>query len=354
MIRLLLVDDSTFMLNVIKKCVESEESMVVAGTAKNGLEAIEKIKALKPDCVTMDINMPVLDGLNAVKEIMSTCPVPIIMLSAYSAEGAELTVKALEYGAFDFIQKPDGEMSTNLDSIKYELIRKIFTAMRSKVFRLQKDKYEEAEPPAEASAPVPHDHLLAEAVVAIGISTGGPRTLREILPLFKPEIRAAVIVSQHMPAQHTSIFAKQLDKITKLAVVEAANGMRMQNGTVYICPGGNNLSVKGKIITLEAPSDSDIYVPSVDRMFYAAAAEYRQNCIGIVMTGMGNDGTRGIAAIRENKGLVIAQDESSSIVFGMPKSAIETKLVDIVLPARLIPGKVNRWVEKKFAEKNND
>lgn len=346
MIKLLIVEDSSFMINAIKNVISSAPDIEIIGSAKTGFEGIEKVKNLNPDCVTMDINMPGINGVETVKEIMTSYPLPIVMLSAYSAENAELTLKALEYGAVDFVQKPSGEISTDLFTIKEELIKKIRIAAEAKV----KKKFIDTpfKPPPSALVHKSYsDKKSAELVVTIGVSTGGPRLLKELIPLFDENLKAAILISQHMPGNYTPIFAEQLSKLTKLEVVEAKDLMKIAECVVYVCPGDFDMTVENKQIILKKPTDNALCTPSVDVMFESVSNSYKKNCLGVVLTGLGADGTLGLKKIKKDGGYVIAQDESTSAVFGMPKSAIETGLVDLVLPAKLIPARIQRWVTQR-------
>lgn len=348
MIRLLVVDDSSFMVSLIKSLLKAAPDIEVIGSAESAQEALDRVRELKPDCVTMDINLPDRDGVEAVRDIMAVHPVPIIMLSAYSEKAARVTLKALEYGAVDFIQKPGGEVTTRMNSANSELIAKIRTAAATRVRLIP--RVPEPSPPAAAVEIPAAARPPARIAVAIGISTGGPRLLKQILPLFSPGLSAAVLISQHMPASYTPTLVEQLNQAQgNLQVRQAGDLMDILEGTAYLSPGDFHLTVINRKIVLRKPEAADITIPSADLMFESVSESFRQNCLGVVLTGMGQDGERGIRTIKKNGGFLIAQNEESSTVFGMPKAAIATGLIDEVLSATLVPKRVEQWVERRKA-----
>jgi two-component system chemotaxis response regulator CheB len=348
MIRLLVVDDSSFMIQMIKKVLNDVPDIVVVATAQNGFEALEKLEKYKPDCITMDINMPKLNGLETVKKIMQSNPVPIIMLSAHAEKEAESTMKALEFGAVDFLQKPGGEISFDLEKIKTELVTKIRVAStlnprkivdrfkpENKVLKINNYFYK------------PHQNKLAEKIIVIGVSTGGPKILKEMLPLFKIDSNCAIVISQHMPPGYTTKFAEQLDKITNYKVKEISPEMKILENHIYICPGDKDLSVKNNIFVLKEPQKNCLWTPSIDVMFNDFSRTFGKNSIFTILSGLGNDGSKGVCEVKRRGCIVIVQDKSTAIVNGMPGSAIKTGCVDLVLSTRLIPAKINMWLSNK-------
>lgn len=340
MINIVVVDDSAFMIHVITTVMSETKDIRVIGSARSGEEGVTKVRELKPDCVTMDINMPGMGGVEAVHQIMSTSPVPVVLLSAHSEEGAEVTMKALEYGAVDFIQKPNGEISIDLGTVKDDLLRKIRTAVTAKVKKLR------PEPPRSvmvSAPPVGRTHP-AKVILAIGVSTGGPRLLKELISLFPPDLRAGILISQHLPADYTAKLVESIAGATRLGALEAGDLTPIMEGVIHVCPGGYDMTVRNGKIFLKRPMPDALNTPSVDVMFESVAAEYKNHCAGIILTGMGSDGTLGARKIKDNGGYIIAQDESTSTVFGMPRSVIEAGLADEVVAARMVPHRALHWV----------
>ncbi len=330
MIKVLVVDDSNFMRNLVSSVLSSDGSLEVVGTALNGVDAIEKVKQLAPDVVTMDINMPRMDGIEAVGKIMEENPVPVIMVSAKSKKGARQTLEALKQGAVDFIQKPHGEVSPNLEAIRSELIKKVKKAARCPVNKTKPVSGLKAKPlPWEN-----RDHTGSEDffVLVIGSSTGGPSVVESILGLLPPGIPLAVIVVQHMPETFTKIFARQLNESSSLRVEEASPYRVVEKGVVLVAPGGQNiyLSRRGRVLLKKAApgdecmEDANVTMKEVARVFGGRS-------IGVILSGMGKDGADGIRAIKNTGGITMAQNEDSCVVFGMPGEAIKTGKVDLVL-----------------------
>lgn len=343
-IRVLVVDDSAFMRKLIADFLSEEDLIEVVDIARNGKDAIEKIKKWKPHVVTMDVEMPVMNGLEALKVVMKECPVPVIMLSSTTAEGAENTLLAMQYGAFDFIAKPSGAISLDLHKIKAELKDKIIAAGNTNIALLQKSANLEKSTLSESSfyskielntKVFTSNKLVGEAqkVVAIGTSTGGPRALQSVLTKLPKNINVPVLVVQHMPPGFTKSLANRLNSLSEISVKEAEDGEILQNGTAYIAPGGYHLKVRNVgnklAIHLDQSPTRNGHRPSVDVMFESISDVQGYSVIAVVMTGMGNDGSKGLVTLNKKKNIVcIAESELTSIVFGMPKAAIATKLVD--------------------------
>jgi two-component system chemotaxis response regulator CheB len=379
-IRVLIVDDSAFMRKVLQSIISADPSMEVCGEARDGKDAVEKTEQLNPDVLTMDINMPHVDGLQATEIIMSKQPKPIVIVSSESRDGADITLKALELGAIDFVAKPSSGIDLDMNSVRDELVRKlklaskvrvIRTAVRSKLGAEIASSAPRTEPApahgrlasaAAVAAPAPTlqrpqpagppttNPTLARAngkfpVVVLAASTGGPQTLMNLVPRFPQGFAGAVILVQHMPGNFTGQFSQQLADIAQIKVKEAEHGEMLQPGVLYVCPGSHHLRVTptGRITLDDGPRISG-YRPCADVTMETAAHYAGPMGIGVVLTGMGNDASRGVQTMKDVGGHVIAQDEASSIIFGMPAEAIKTGAVDQVLGIDNIFGAVEKRV----------
>jgi two-component system chemotaxis response regulator CheB len=343
-VRVLIVDDSAFMRKVLETILTSDPQVQVIGHAKDGREAVALNESLKPDVISMDINMPHMDGLQATAQIMTTNPRPIVIVSSESREGASGTLKALELGAIEFVAKPNSAIDLDMQSIREDLLRKVKMAAKVRVVRTASRLVAAVQgsaqnSPAHASRPAPiSERSVAVAdqrfpVVVLAASTGGPATVMRLAPGFTKEFPAAVILVQHMPAAFTTQFAAQLAEFTEIRVKEAESGDSLQPGNLYICPGSQHLSVNplGKIKLDGATGRIGGYLPNIDVTMESVAAYGGTLAIGVVLTGMGNDGAQGAKAIKKAGGYVIAQDEATSVIFGMPAEAIKLQVVDQVL-----------------------
>ena len=343
-IRVLVVDDSTFMRKVLENIYSSDEQMQVVGSAKDGREAVSMAESLKPDVISMDINMPHVDGLQATAEIMTTNPKPIVIVSSESKEGAASTLRALELGAIEFVAKPSSGVDLDMQSVKEELLRKVRMAAKVRVVRtatrLASTIQSAGAAAKPASAPKASPHPAAGSasdqrfpVVVLAASTGGPATVMRIAPGFTRDFPAAVILVQHMPATFTSQFAAQLAEFTEIRVKEAESNESLAPGTLYICPGGQHLRVtpSGRIQLDGTSGRINGYLPNMDVTMESVAAYAGQLSIVAVLTGMGNDATSGARAVKNAGGLVLAQDEATCVIFGMPAEVIKAGVVDQVL-----------------------
>lgn len=336
-IRVLIVDDSSFVRKALLRIFETEPSIEVAGTARNGKEAVDKAIALSPDVITLDIMMPELDGIEALKTIMETCPTRVLMLSQYTKEGAELTLKALELGAMDFIDKSS---TGNMDffTLAGEIISKIKAIATGKPRKLIEDL---------KALPSSKKRGLVD-VIGIGASTGGPLALQTLLSRFPRDTNAGILIVQHMPHGFTGPFAKRLDSICAIEVKEADERDSVEPGLALIAPAGLHMTVKrtseNARINLDIEPSNTIHRPSIDVLFSSIAKNYGRRSIGVLLTGMGSDGTKGISAIKEEGGTTFAQDEETSVIFGMPKTAIEKGVVDKVLPITLMAEEILKKV----------
>ena len=342
--RVLVVDDSAFMRKVLESIFNADEQLQVVGHAKDGREAIALSESLKPDVISMDLNMPHMDGLQATAHIMTNSPRPILIVSSESKEGAASTLKALELGAIDFVTKPSSGIDLDMQSVKEELLRKTRVAAKVRVVRTAsrladavqappKGAPTQAGRPAPSRPSSPSSGDLRFPVVVLAASTGGPATVMRMAPGFTRDFPAAVILVQHMPAAFTTQYALQLAEFTGIRVKEAEAGESVQSGTLYICPGGQHLRVTptGRIELDATTGRIEGYLPNIDVTMESVAAYAGAMSIGVVLTGMGSDGARGARAIKSAGGLVLAQDEATSVIFGMPAEAIKAGVVDHVL-----------------------
>jgi two-component system chemotaxis response regulator CheB len=335
-IRVLVVDDSAFMRYTIAKHLEADPGITVVGTAHDGLEALTKIPALRPDVVTLDVEMPRMDGLTALRRIMLECPTPVIMLSSLTQRGTRTTIQALMRGAVDFVAKPTA--SSDMQTVVQDLVSKVKTAAGAPATLIPD---EEARPEPEVpptgrdrSAPVglaPFRN--GDALVIIGSSTGGPRALQEVLPRLPADIPAAVLVVQHMPAGFTAPLAQRLNESSQISVQEAADGDRIARGLALLAPGDFHLRfLDNKQVTLDKGPRVNHVRPSVDVTMQSAVEFHGSSIVGVVLTGMGADGAQGARLIKGVGGKVIAQDEATCVVYGMPRSVAEADAADEVVP----------------------
>jgi two-component system chemotaxis response regulator CheB len=324
MIRVLVVDDSALMRKLIPQLLERDNSIHVIGTAMDGAFAIKKIEELKPDAITLDLEMPRMDGIETLRHIMRQHQVPVVVVSAHTREGAATTFKALHMGAFDFVAKPENVLAEGMSEIATELIVKIKAAVNS--------PFQRRPMPAAGKPSLPKPKRTsvispATKVVAIGISTGGPNSLEYMLGQLPADFPAAILVVQHMPAGFTETFARRLNESCSLDVKEAQSGDLLAAGRVLVCPGDRHMKVRrmplGDVVVLSDDAKVNGHRPSVDVLFRSVAPEFGADSVGLLMTGMGEDGAEGLGAMKAAGALTIAQDEASSIVFGMPRAAIE-------------------------------
>lgn len=323
-IRVLVVDDSALMRKLIPQLIERDQTIHVVGTAMDGEFAMRKIEELQPDVITLDLQMPRMDGIDTLRQIMRTNQLPVVVVSSHTTEGASATFKALHMGAFDFVAKPENVLSSGMNDIADELIAKLKAAVHSRFLR-------HALPDPEAMVHPPKAKPIltgpVSTVIAIGISTGGPNSLEYMLSQFPPELPAAILIVQHMPAGFTEAFARRLNDCCRLHVKEAQSGDVLANGHVLLCPGDRHMRVRrmpiGNVVVLSDDAKVNGHRPSVDVLFRSVAGEFGAECVGVLMTGMGEDGAEGLGILKSAGALTIAQDEASSIVFGMPRAAIE-------------------------------
>jgi two-component system chemotaxis response regulator CheB len=355
-VRVLIVDDSAFIRKALADILRKDNDIQVVGEAKDGEEAIEKFKELRPDVITLDYEMPKKNGIEVIREIMKIKPTPIVMISSYTKEGALITLKCLEEGAVDFISK-DIEKGT-LEVIRKgkEIIEKVKNAAKARIrvrVQLEPKEVEYIRPRTEDIRLRPEEKKIEEKrvydktlkkLIVIGASTGGPNTVIDILSTLPP-LPAAILVVIHMPPIFTETYAQRLAERTGFPAKEAQDGDKLEAGKIFVAPGGKHIKVmKGGIIKIINELPDAIYKPSIDLAIESAAEVFRQDTIAVILTGMGNDGAKGIRKVKEFGGKVIAESEKSAIVFGMPRAAAETGLVDYIEDAHRIPGILEKLV----------
>lgn len=352
-INVVVVDDSAFMRKYISAMLESDNEIKVIASAKNGAEGYELVKKLKPDLVTMDIEMPVMDGLTALQKIMKDCPVPVLMVSSLTTEGADATIKALEYGAIDVIPKEMSYFHVDIEKIKEELIGKIKEIVRNislsnKLIKISQLKNIQTKPTVKSGL-INSLPKINYSAIAIGVSTGGPLSLQKVLPFLSSGIKIPLFLVQHMPPRFTKSLAERLNGMCELTVKEAENNEKVQNGYVYIAPGGYHMTLKKKLNDLptisidEVPSDT-LHRPSVDIMMNSVIDLFGKNTLGIIMTGMGKDGFEAIKKLKSIGGYCIAQNEESCVVYGMPRAIAEAGYADVIAPLESISEIINKAV----------
>ena len=334
-IRVLITDDSLFMRAAIKKLLERDGRFEILGEARDGREAVEKVRALRPDVCTMDFNMPVLDGVSAVREIMHLSPTPVVMLSAHTKEGAKETIDALREGAVDFVTKPSGEVSAELGEVAPTLIAKLLAAAQARPVAGAPETT--PLPPARSvsglRAAIVPSTVIGHRVAVIAISTGGPAALGRFLPSLPATAQLALVIVQHLPAGFTAPLAERLDGLSQFRVREAADGDRPEPGLALIAPGDFHVDLypDGRLHVFTGPEVNGVR-PAADVTMRAAARVFGRRAVGVVMTGMGRDGADGIRAIKEAGGATLVQDQATSVIYGMPRAAVETGCVDKSLP----------------------
>jgi two-component system chemotaxis response regulator CheB len=322
-VRVLVVDDSALMRKLIPQILATDSSIQVVGTAMDGNFGLKKIEELKPQVITLDLEMPGMGGLDMLKEITRKHRLPVIVVSSHSTEGASVTLKALSMGAFDFVAKPS-DVSARMPEIAHELISKIKAAAQSRGLRVSPQSLSEARPVEKAA---PNTKQRPTRVVAIGVSTGGPQALQYLLPQLPKDFPGTILIVQHMPEGFTEMFSRRLDEICSIKVKEAQSGDLLLAGRALVCPGSRHLKVKrmplGDVVVLSDEPRVNGHRPSVDVLFRSVAEEFGNNSLGVLMTGMGEDGAQGLGQLKAAGAMTIAQNEESCVVYGMPKAAIE-------------------------------
>ncbi|WP_280768962.1 protein-glutamate methylesterase/protein-glutamine glutaminase [Salipaludibacillus daqingensis] len=358
MVNVLVVDDSAFMRKMLSEMLEKDDNITVVDKARNGKDAIEKVKKHDPDVVTMDVEMPIMSGLEALKQIMSEHPKPVIMVSSVTKIGTETTIKAMEYGAFDFISKPSGSISLDIHKVEADIIEKVLHASTVSVKNLQNHSLLEKKTlplrviKQETNVTM-RDNKHASRngiskVVLIGTSTGGPKALQQVLPYLPENFPHPILIVQHMPKGFTKSLSERLNSLSQITVKEAENGEVLKKGVAYIAPGGYHLKVRTIGTSVAVQLDQSPLVnghrPAVDVLFRSFDSVHIDQFISVILTGMGSDGTKGLVHLKKSKQVIaIAESKTSSVVFGMPRAAIETSLVDEVVNLKEVAATIVKY-----------
>ena len=337
-IRVLVVDDSALMRKLIPQILERDRTIEVVGTAMDGAFGLKKIEELRPDVVTLDLEMPRMDGMEMLRQIMRKHRIPVIIVSALSTEGATATFKALALGALDFVAKPRDAASAHMDEIAEDLIRKIKIASKTRMSNVAaRPVATELRKPAKPATRVRKEPT---KVVAIGVSTGGPNALQYLLSQLPGNFPGSIVVVQHMPEGFTDMFSRRLNECCAIDVKEAQSGDLLIAGRALICPGNRHIKLRrmplASTVVLTDEDRVNGHRPSVDVLFRSLASEFGNSAIGVLMTGMGDDGAAGMGLVKDAGGLTIAQTEESCVVFGMPRAAIERGFAMRVVPLEMI------------------
>jgi two-component system, chemotaxis family, protein-glutamate methylesterase/glutaminase len=339
MIRVLVVDDSAFVRQALVRMLGAAPDIEVVGTAVDGREALEQTRNLRPDVITLDIKMPRMGGLEALHRIMTECPTPVLLLSSLTSEGADVTLRGLELGAMDFVDKSSVQGHMNLLALTQELQCKV-RALAS----VPRARLENATRALTVPAPRPRTEGRRLDVVVIGTSTGGPPALQTLIPRMPIDLPCAILVVQHMPAGFTRSLAERLDSRSLLPVREAEEGDLVLPGHVLVAPAGVHMKVRRRgpntRIFLDDEPRAALHRPSVDVLMASVARSYGARCLGIVLTGMGSDGVEGLRAIQAAGGHTLAEHEESCVIYGMPKAAMEAGVVDRALPLSRIADEI--------------
>ena len=350
--KVLIVDDSAYTRQTIKKIIEADRALEVVGIATDGIDAMAKALRLQPDIITLDFEMPGMDGFSFLRWLMKERPTPVIMVTSHA--DSKMVFKALELGAVDFIAKPTRRASIELQTIEKDLLSKIKGLKNIRLDILSRnlelfDQEEEEEVVKEGKG---KKGRRAVEIIAVGSSTGGPAALQLMLTRLPSDIKASLVISQHMPKGFTAPLAERLDRMCQIRVKEAGEGDIVELGTAYICPGGQHLSLKKRgnrtQISLKEGRFEDKYIPSVDLMMSSVAENFGVASMGVILTGMGNDGKDGMLDIKTQGGYTIAESEKTAVVFGMPAEAIKNGGVDTILPLPEISPEIVRIVNNSY------
>jgi two-component system, chemotaxis family, protein-glutamate methylesterase/glutaminase len=354
-IKVLVIDDSAVVRKIIATTLEKYEDIEVVGTAPDPFVARDKILSLKPDVLTLDVEMPRMDGLTFLKKLMTYYPIPTVMVSSLTQAGCDATLKALEIGAIDYVAKPTSRLSSEVKDISIELYTKVKAASRARIKRSDKERIAKQElSVSHRKNLIEYDYTLfrdSHKIIVIGASTGGTEALKEVLIRMPPDSPGIAIV-QHMPELFTRTFARRLDSLCSITVKEGRNGDSLTQGQAIIAPGNYHMRLRrsGAMYHIETNQESPVHHqrPSVDVLFDSAAKYAGENAIGVIMTGMGNDGASGLLKMKESGAKTIAQDEDSCVVFGMPKEAIKLGAVDKIAPLQKIPESIFGFLNDKI------
>jgi two-component system chemotaxis response regulator CheB len=345
-IRVLIIEDSAFMRRELTKIINTGDNLVVIGAAIDAEDGIEMAKKLDPDVITIDVNLPGMDGITCLQHIMIEIPRPCVMISAYTKRDSIETFEALELGAVDFVQKPSGEISKDIWHLNEEIHVKLQMAAKANLnaltrfepFSIKMQLFDQ------------NDDQTPDKIVVIGVSTGGPRTMMHIIPKIPEDIGAPILLVQHMPRKFTRNYAERLNQYSQIFVKEAEHGEPLQNNIVYVAQGERNLMVETQNemprLHVEMPAKGDLYVPSVDKSIHSAIDIFKDRCIGVVLTGMGNDGSSAMQRLFQIGGHTIAESEETAVIYGMPQDVIKAGAAKIIAPAHEIAKKIELAVKK--------
>jgi len=347
-INVLVVDDSAFMRKAISTMLDKDPGIKVIGTARDGQEGLEMVRKLNPDVVTMDIEMPKMDGLTALRHIMMEAPRPVLMVSSLTTEGAEATLKAMELGAVDFIPKQLSKVSLDIIKIEKDLIERVKTVAARQMRHRAVSRRPVARPVPSVSQTKARKGRPVRDVVAIGVSTGGPPVVQKILSSLPEDFPAGILIAQHMPAAFTGPFAQRLDSVSKIKVKEAENGDVFKPGHAYVAPGGKHIVLDQKIsriniIVTDQPADA-LYKPSANVLISSVAEAVGRRALGVILTGMGSDGCEGIRDLKNKGGKALAQSDNTCVVYGMPKAIVDENLADEVVDLDDLAGTITDYL----------
>jgi two-component system chemotaxis response regulator CheB len=374
-IKVVVVDDSAFMRKSITMMLESDPNVKVVATAKDGKDGVEKVKQYQPDIVTLDVEMPVMDGITALKTMMRECPTPVLMVSSVTTEGAQITLDALNAGAIDFIAKDRSFFSVEIANIKDDLLEKVHHIAGSRLVQVSMQrlrhliqlKFDDStrragvkplSPEPVHTKPSIRKNYITRGIhdfkaMLLGVSTGGPFALLQMLPKLPGDFPLPIAIVQHMPPNFTRSMAERLDSQCQLHVREAEDGDKMEKGTVLIAPGGRHLTFRKRgtdvVAKISPEPKSALYKPSVDVTMLSALDAYNGSLLGVIMTGMGKDGLEGLRGFKRRNGYVLAQDEESCVVYGMPKAVVDDGLADAIVPLDGIAEALTNIVKGRFA-----
>ncbi len=333
-ITVLIIEDSALMRRELSRIINSDPQCQVVGMADSAEQGLEKVKQLKPDVVTLDINLPGMDGLTCLQYIMLESPRPCVIISAYTGADSVETFEALELGAVDFIQKPSGEISRDIGNITNQLTRRIKAASKANLRVMTR---QQPRPLSNKKPTAPYSEQLPDMAVVIGVSTGGPRTLMRIIPALPADIGVPILIIQHMPAHFTGSFARRLNDYSALPVTEAQHGQSLANNMAYVAPGGYNLTAArragGIYLQCQEPLPDQVIVPSVDLTLKTAIDVWGRRLVGVILTGMGNDGQVGMQRLDALGGQTLAESEETAIIYGMPKAVVDCGAARQVVPS---------------------
>ena len=347
-ITVLIVEDSALMRRELTRIIGADPELRVVGAASDGEEGLEMVRSLEPDVVTLDLRLPGMDGITCLQHIMIETPRPCVMISAYTGKDAVETFEALELGAVDFVEKPRGEISRNIEERAQEIVDKIKLAAGVNMAVMTRQKFTPVE---EGKAAPAAGREAPGRVVVIGVSTGGPRTLMQIVPELPAGLGAPVVVIQHMPGNFTGGFARRLDQYSHLPVREAGAGEPLRDNVVYVAPGDYHLQLVRQrdqvVFRLETPAGRELNIPSVNKAMNSAIDLFGERVVGVVLTGMGDDGANAMERLHELGGQTIAESEQTAVIYGMPREAIERGAAGIVAPAPEIAARIMQVLKRK-------